>query len=277
MAKELLIIYTSSEPLPQGNKHTHHYHAIPLAFKGIEPYLALSSFPIMTAAPHSPPQANNPSHLLIQTDTIEVRSGPSSNLPPSVSADEAEPPYSSTASASSEQPRLRGTVLRPEFKEDGIPPGEAAHIISWTDDDVDATDYKNMPDYDPNQEESEYDSTPPPETEIVPSQTLSDPSADTSLVKQYVRIYSSAPISTVEVSGRASLYLFESIPIVCRHNCKSPAPTLINFVSLLLLWLLTSRIDRFMPHSQIPPTPLHPRAAQPPDSPFIAWIHTHNT
>ena len=246
MAKESLIIYTSPEPLPndqaitQGNKHTHHYHAIPLAFKGIEPYLALSSFPIITAA-HSPPQANDPSHHPIQTDTTEVCSGPSSTLPSSVYADEAEPPYSSTASASSKQPRPRGTVPRPEFKEDGIPPGEAAHIISWTDDDVDATDYKNMPDYDPNQEESEYDSTPPPETEIVPSQTLSDPSADTSLVKQYVRIYSSAPNSTVEVSGRASLYLFESIPIVCRHNCKSPAPTLISSCAIALFANLSHR------------------------------------
>ncbi|MCJ1480445.1 hypothetical protein MMC06_000600 [Schaereria dolodes] len=41
-----------------------------------------------------------------------------------------------------------------------------------------------MPDYDPDQEESEYDSTPPPETEIVASQTLDDPSADTSLVRR---------------------------------------------------------------------------------------------
>lgn len=77
----------------------------------------------------------------------------------------------------------------------------------------------NMPDYDPNQEESEYDSTPPPETEIVALQTLDDPSADTSLVEQYVRIYSSAPISSIEeVSGRATLYLSKSIPFTRRHN-----------------------------------------------------------
>ena len=62
MAEQSLIIYISPEPLSnnqpqnidhnqqaitQGNKHTYYYHAIPLAFKEIEPYLALSSFPII--------------------------------------------------------------------------------------------------------------------------------------------------------------------------------------------------------------------------------------
>ena len=222
MAERSLFVYTSPEPLSndqpqdihhdrqavtQGDKHAHHYHAIPLALKGIEPYLVLSAFPIITAA-HSPPQANHPSHHPIQSDTTGAHPKPSSSLPSSASADEAEHLDSSNTSASNQQPRPTRTVPRPDFKEDGIPPGKAAHIIAWTDDDVDATDYKNMPGYDPNQEESEYDSTPPPETEIVASQAFDDPSVGTSLVKRYVRIYSSAPTSSVEeVSGRASLHL----------------------------------------------------------------------
>lgn len=290
MAEQSLFIYISPEPLwndqpqdvdhsqqavIQGDNYTHYYHAIPTAFKGIEPYLALSSIPIITAA-YLPPQANSPSHHPIRTDTTGARSGPSSSLPSSASSDKAEPPHSSTTSASNEQPHPRRTVPPPELKEDRIPRGKAEDMISWTDDDVDATDYKNMPDYDPNQETSEYDSTPPPETEAVASHILDDPSAGTSLVKRYVRIYSSAPSSSVEeVSGRVTLYLFESIPIVCKHDCKSPAPTLISVATSFCL--LTSLIYRFLPHSQIPPTPLHPGAAQPPDSPFLAWRHTHNT
>ena len=79
MTKQSLIIYTSPEPLSnnqpqnidhnqqaitQGNKYTHHYHVIPLAFKGIKPYLALSSFPIITTA-HLSPQVNNSSYYSI--------------------------------------------------------------------------------------------------------------------------------------------------------------------------------------------------------------------
>lgn len=233
MAEELrsLFIYTSptllsndqphnidhgQQAVVQDDEHTHHYHAIPTAFKGIEPYIALSSFPIITAA-HLPPQANDPSHHPIQNDTTGARAGPSSTLASAASSDEAGPPHSSTASASDEQPHPRRTVPRPEFKEDRIPRGKAEDIIAWTDDDVDASDYKNMPGYDPNQEESEYDSTPPPEKEIVASQTLDDRLADTPLVRRYVRIYNSAPTSSVEeVSGRATLYLFNSRPIFCR-------------------------------------------------------------
>lgn len=231
----------------KSHKHTPRYHAIPTASKGIEPYIALSSFPIITAA-HLPPQANNPSHHPFQIDTTEARSGPSSTLPSSASPDEAELSHSPTVSALLEQPHLRRTVPRPECKKDGIPSGKAEDIIAWTDDDVEATDYKNMPDYDPNQEESEYDSTPPPETEIVASQALDDPSTDTSLFRRYVRNYSSAPTSPVEeVSGRPTLYLFKSIPIICRQNCKLLAPASTTVATFF--FLLTLRIYRFLPHS----------------------------
>ena len=217
MAGQSLFLYINPEPLSedqpqnihhrqqavtQGDKHTHHYRAIPTACKGIEPYLALSPFPIVTVA-HLSPQANNPSHQPTQTGATGARSGSSSTLPSSASLHEVEPSRSSAASASNEQPPPRRTVPRPEFKEDGIPPGRAEDIVAWTDDDVDTIDYKNMPGYDPNQEESEYDSTPPPETEIVASQTLDDSSADRPFVRRYVRIYCNAPTSSVEeVSGK---------------------------------------------------------------------------
>lgn len=156
MAEQSLFIYTSSEPLSndqtqnidhgqqavtQGDKHTYHYQVIATAFKGIEPYLTLSSSPIVAAA-HLPPQADNPSHRPIRIDTTGARSGPSSTLPSSASPDEAEPLHIFTTSSPNEQPHPRRAVPRPEFKEDGIPCGRAEDIIACTDDDVHATDYK---------------------------------------------------------------------------------------------------------------------------------------
>ena len=41
--------------------------------------------------------------------------------------------------------------------------GDAKRLISWSDDDVDGTDFKNMPDYDSDQDESDYSSTPEPD------------------------------------------------------------------------------------------------------------------
>ncbi len=41
-------------------------------------------------------------------------------------------------------------------------------MFAWSDDDVGATDYKNMPDYDPWQEEDDHESTPEPEATAKP-------------------------------------------------------------------------------------------------------------
>lgn len=191
MAEPSLFVHTSSQPLSneqtqdfnhgqqaiiRGEGSIHHYHAIPTAVKGIQSYLALSPFAISTAA-HLPLQANNRSQNSTQIGTT-------------------------SAPASNEKPYPRTTLPRVEFKEDRLPRGTAEDVIAWTDDDIDATDFKNMADYDPSQEESEYNSTPPPETEVVASQTLGGSSPDTSLVRQYVRIYSSVPTSSSEeISG----------------------------------------------------------------------------
>lgn len=42
--------------------------------------------------------------------------------------------------------------MLPEPKEDALPKGDAKDLISWTDDDVDNEDFKNTPDYDPDQD-----------------------------------------------------------------------------------------------------------------------------
>ena len=78
-------------------------------------------------------------------------------------------------------------------------------LIAWTDDDVDATDFKNMPDYDPNQEDSEYESTPEPEE--IPSMSPTEPdsataSAEPLCVQRYVKLQSRQGSSVPNMSGR---------------------------------------------------------------------------
>ena len=51
----------------------------------------------------------------------------------------------------------------PRMMDDNLPRGEAKELRSWSDDDVDWTDFKNMPDYDLYQDESDYSSTPEPD------------------------------------------------------------------------------------------------------------------
>lgn len=41
----------------------------------------------------------------------------------------------------------------PDLKDDEIPQGDARDLISYTDDDYEDEDYKNAPDYDPDQDQ----------------------------------------------------------------------------------------------------------------------------
>lgn len=45
-----------------------------------------------------------------------------------------------------------GTPSPPDPKDDGLPKDDAKDLISWTDDDFANEDYKNAPDYDPDQD-----------------------------------------------------------------------------------------------------------------------------
>lgn len=45
-----------------------------------------------------------------------------------------------------------GTPSPPDPKDDGLPKGDAKDLIPWTDDDFAKEDYKNAPDYDPDQD-----------------------------------------------------------------------------------------------------------------------------
>lgn len=54
-----------------------------------------------------------------------------------------------------------GSTPPPERKPDTFPEGKAEDLISWTDDDYTKEDYKNFPDYDPDQDNDDPDKKDP--------------------------------------------------------------------------------------------------------------------
>lgn len=198
------------DALALGARHTYHYNAIPNAFKGIEPHLALCSFAVTEDGPSQPSdftRAESPPQSPLSSQEYPGNAKPQPS--PSISALDAKSPPSPSFSAS------EGNLPNDD------PPQESGDetLISWTDDDVDATDYKNMPDYDPDQEESVYDSTPNPETESIASPTKERSFDDTSYIRRYFKLDSEDTSSAGEVSGEeTSIY----------HSSNVVFPTKIN-------------------------------------------------
>lgn len=195
------------DALALGAKRTYHYDAIPNGFKGIEPHLALCAFAVSEHAESPPrdwPRAESPPQSPRPT-VSRGHSGPSSSLSSPGYPGNAKPqPNPSTLALDADsRPSPSLSALGGNLPNDHLPQesGEGTPIL-WADDDVDATDYKNMPDYDPDQEESVYDSTPNPETESTASPTTERSLDDTSYVRRYVQLHSEGTSSVGEVSGK---------------------------------------------------------------------------
>lgn len=114
-----------------GAKQISIYQAITDGVKGLEDYLVLSCV--------TTPEVICTNPLSASGQSIDVKAPLTDTPSPS-----------STTSEPSDHTQVEDT---------GMP------AWVWGTNDVDGTDYKNMPDYDPNQEESVYESTPEPETE----------------------------------------------------------------------------------------------------------------
>jgi len=146
-----------------GAKRVYHYHGKPNAFKGIEPHIIL---------PDSAISGNSQSEKPVESPEITVGTNQSVSIlnPPSTEQPGDSKPASSLSErihdAKSRSPRM------PRAMEDDIPQGDGNDLLAWSDDDVDATDYKNMPDYDPWQEEDNYESTPEPDASMGPLEDL---------------------------------------------------------------------------------------------------------
>ncbi len=156
-------------------KRIYHYHAKPNAFKGIEPHIALLDSAISENSQSEKP-VGSPEITVGTSQSVSILNPPSTER-----TGDSKPPSSLSEriqDAKSRPPRL------PRAMEDDLPQGDGKIMLAWSDDDVDATDFKNMPDYDPWQEESNYESTPEPEATAEP---LEDHSIkDKSRIRRYV-------------------------------------------------------------------------------------------
>ena len=84
-----------------------------------------------------------------------------------------------------------------------------------------------MPDYDPDQEDSVYDSTPDPETESTTSLGMEHSSEDKSSIQRYAKLHMEENSSAEEISGKETKSQAPSSlpkPVVettfCYLNCK---------------------------------------------------------
>ena len=191
-----------------GFERVYHYNAIPNGVKGIEPHIALCSFAGSEDAlsklgtESSSAEVASPSPEAAKNAN---QSDGSSGLPVTTNEGDAKPQSRPSPIALDQNPQSLPSTSTPEWKPppSNIPLGHAENIISWTDDDVDATDYKNMMDYDPNQDESIYDSTTDSDTEATAS-PMKRSRVDSGYIQPYINLSNEkANSSASAVSGQA--------------------------------------------------------------------------
>ena len=216
------------DPEALGAKRTYQYRTIPNVSKGIEPHIALRSY-IGPEHAQSPPDewtgvASPPPKPTTSTGDPGPRASPST-LDYHGHADSQSSPSAIVPGVDSRPaPSARAAEGNGANDDSSQGGGENPTLNSWTNDDVDATDFKNMPDYDPDQEESVYDSTPEPQTESTASPTKEPSSEDISYVQRYVKLSSDDPSSEGEISGKGKLLstvFFHSYPLY-QHQSANP-------------------------------------------------------
>jgi hypothetical protein len=192
-------IHYRREASALGAKRIYHYRAVPNASRGIEPHIALYDSKMFPSR-----QSEKP----VQSPTNTVRTSSVSILdPPSTERMENSSPPSRLFELIQD---IRSGRSRPvRAIRDDLPQGDGKDLIPWSDDDVDGSDYKNMVDYDPWQDESTCESTPEPDAI---AQSLEDLSCeDESHIQRYVMLHSTQgrerTITAEEISGRRISYL----------------------------------------------------------------------
>lgn len=159
-----------------GAKRIYHYHAIPNAFKGIEPHIALLDLNIAQESRFETPP-KSPKITVRTSQSVSILNPPSTEQ----SGDPWPPSRLFDYIQDSKIPSL------PRAMEDDLPQGDGKDLLPWSDDDVDATDYKNMPDYDPWQDNDSYESTPELEATAKPLIDLS--LDDKSCIRRYIMLH----------------------------------------------------------------------------------------
>lgn len=216
-----------------GAKRIYHYQAIRNASKNVEPHFVLCSFAVsedarslsrdLAGAESLPPAP--------RAITCTGQPGSSSSLSSPEESRDVKPQSSTSALAPDANLRRslsisaleRHLPCHPRLMDDDLPQGSAEekNLVLWTDDDIDATDFKNMPDYDPNQEESVYDSTPNLETESALPMKVSF-FEDISYVRRYVELPSGETSSIGDFSGKGNscLPMITCGPLYCGRSLR---------------------------------------------------------
>lgn len=176
-----------------GAKRIYHYHAMPNTIKDIEPHLALPDFVISELSQSEKPP-------MLPELTSRTSQSVSISNPPSTERTEGPNPPSSLFRRI--QDRKSGPPRLPRAMEDDLPQGNGENMLAWSDDDVDATDFKNMPDYDPWQEQDTYENTPEPEATAKCLEDLS--SEDESCIRRYLMLHREQNSERTRVSGRTN-------------------------------------------------------------------------
>lgn len=154
-------VSSSSAP---GSRHVHHYEAIEAVAKGVQPYLSLYLEAISDSTdddePRLVPSLEKTSPRLSEDPSV-ISNSPTTQ-PISTVQEKAitVAPKRKTSSPDTEpksKPEQTGHGSR--AMEDALPKAEGRVLRSWSDDDIGAVDYKNAPDYDPDQDDTEYGTT----------------------------------------------------------------------------------------------------------------------
>ncbi|MCJ1270611.1 hypothetical protein MMC22_010508 [Lobaria immixta] len=158
----------SSSSAPK-TRRVYRYEAIEAVAKGVQPYLSLCLETSCNSV-----DVDEPRFIpLLEKTSPNLSEGPLVHLKnpaiQSISTEERAKIVSPKRRLSSPDVELRTkpkpTEPGPRAIEDAIPKGEGKDLISWTDEDFDAMDYKNTPDYDPDQDDTEYGTTSDSEPE----------------------------------------------------------------------------------------------------------------
>ena len=176
----LSIKQVSGSSIPKAS-HVYHYEAIEAVAKGSQPYLSLcletSSNSIADDEPHLIQLSEKTSLSLLTRSPFNLNNPATKSI---LTKDRATTVIPKQQINSKPKPNPKPIEHGPRVMEDAIPKGERKDLILWTDDDLDSVDYKNTPDYDPDQDDTEYGTTsesePEPEPEPEPGSFMGEKS-----------------------------------------------------------------------------------------------------
>ena len=185
-----------------GSERVYHYNTIPKSVKQIEPHIAFYS---LAESEDAFPKPGHESSSAPEAAKNTSRFDDSSGLPVTTNENNEIPQSCPFPTALDQIPKYLPPTSTPEWASppSDIPLGRAEDTISWTDDDVDATDYKNMPDYDPDQDDSVYDSTTDSDAEATASPPKKRSQIHSVYIKLDINLFDGKTNSASEVLGVA--------------------------------------------------------------------------